>query len=117
MKSIAAELATRSGHDFQGYFARVLGELVDGSAETKRLGELATARLSSWAENRRAELFEFYKDRMEIVRHIGGAPFNGDSHDPDSFLMKRLVSFFEGIAENQTGKYRNAPKFLVTSEF
>lgn len=221
MKSIAAELATRSGHDFQGYFAMVLGELVDGTAETKRLGqldrlgvdaflldadeesistaiqckgfevveygddqhrqclseiakykdkgpkvarywlainrpikvrtlrdeleirlrelvncgkasevelldrsrlmkrleELATARLSSWAENKRAELFEFYKERMEIVRHISGAPFNGGLRDPDSFLMNRLVSFFDGIAENQTGKYRNAPKFLVTSEF
>jgi len=39
-KSISSELATRSGHDFQGYFAVVLGELVDGSAETKRLGYL-----------------------------------------------------------------------------
>jgi hypothetical protein len=220
-KSISSELATRSGHDFQAYFGVVLGELVDGSAETKRLGyldrlgvdaflldgeqesistiiqckgfevveygtdqhrqckteiakykskgpkaarywlvvnrpitnralrdelesdlselvqngkvaeaelldkpllmkrleELAMARLSSWAETRRAELFEFYKTRMEIVRHIDGVPFNGTSRDPAAFLMERLTSFFKGIAEHQTGKYRHAPKFLVTSEF
>jgi hypothetical protein len=221
VKSIASELAKRSGHDFQGYFAIVLGELVDGSAETKRLGyldrlgvdaflvdgdedaistaiqckgfevveygddqhrqcraeiakyqakgpkaarywfainrpikdralraelegdlgqlvssgkvaeaelldrsllmkrleELAMARLSSWAEARRAELFEFYRARMEIVRHIDDVPFNGGSRDPAAFLTRRLTTFFEGIAEHQTGKYRHAPKFLVTSEF
>ena len=34
------ELTTRSGHDFQGLFSILLGELVDGTAQTKRLGQL-----------------------------------------------------------------------------
>jgi hypothetical protein len=220
-KHISSELTKRSGHDFQAYFASLLGELVDGSSETKRLGsldkmgvdtfildddqesistviqckgfelfeygadqhrqcrteiakfmakgpkaarywlvlnrpvkdrtlraqlasdlselirsgkvveaelldrpllmkrleELAMVRLSSWAETRRAELFQFYKERMEIVRHIDRVPFNGGSRDPAAFLMERMSTFFRGIAESQTGKYRHAPKFLVTSEF
>lgn len=74
-------------------------------------------RLSSWAETRRAELFQFYKERMEIVRHIDRVPFNRASRDPSAFLMERMSSFFKAIAESQTGKCRHAPKFLVTSEF
>ena len=39
-KRISFELAVRSGHDFQNYFALILGELIEGTAETKRLGHL-----------------------------------------------------------------------------
>jgi len=41
-------------------------ELLDKPLLMKRLEELAMARLSSWAETRRAVLFEFYKTRMKL---------------------------------------------------
>jgi hypothetical protein len=34
------ELATKSSHDFQGLFSNLLGELMDGAAQTKRLGQM-----------------------------------------------------------------------------
>ena len=92
-------------------------ELLDLEATVKRLTELAIARLFSWSEIKRRELFEFYGSRMHFVRHIGSVPFNETMSDPTSFVLERFDSFFKGLAEHQTGKYRNAPKFLITSEF
>lgn len=215
------ELATKSGHDFQGLFSFLLGELMDGTAQTKRLGrldrmgldaitvaddnatlqvaiqckgfelleyggdqhkqcreeiakykakgppaaeywlivnrpikdrtmrreleadlaalvatgkagkallldsaptidmlrDLATATLAQWAHDKRKELFEYYRSRMQFVQYIGDVPFNGKQQGPVAYIMTQVKKFFEGLPEHQTSKYRRPPKILVTSEF
>jgi hypothetical protein len=91
--------------------------LLDQMAMLRKLEVLATARLFAWAEARRKEQFAFYQSRMEFVRHIDSVPFNERLNDPTSFAITQLVSFFKELSEHQTGKYRHAPKFLVSSEF
>jgi hypothetical protein len=92
-------------------------ELLDQAPLFKRLNELASVKLTTWLDAQRRELFEFYRTRLEVVRPIEGVPFNEAERDPAAFLKTRCTRFFQRLAKDQTGKYRKAPKFLVTSEF
>jgi hypothetical protein len=94
-------------------------ELLDLDKFLAKLKELASNRLASWAESRRAELFKFYAERMVFVDYIREVPFKTkvQLNDPVNYIYDRVTRFFDEIPKNQTGKYRPAPKYLVTSGF
>jgi hypothetical protein len=92
-------------------------ELLDQAAMLRKLDEFAAARLFSWAEAKRKEQFEFYRTRMEFVRHIDSVPFNKTEINPTVFALEKVDSFFRKLSNTQAGKHRHAPKFLVSSEF
>lgn len=90
-KHISSELTKRSGYDFQTYFASLLGELVDGSAETRRLGSLNRMgvdafildgdqeSISTAIQCKGFELFEYGADqhhqcRAEIAKFMAKGP-------------------------------------------
>lgn len=91
--------------------------LLDSESMVRKLENLALAKLSEWASEKRNELFEYYKSRMEFVQYIAEVPFNTTDKNPVAYLLGQVKSFFEGLPEHQTSKYRKPPNFLVTSEF
>jgi hypothetical protein len=94
-------------------------ELLDLEPMLGRLRDLSAKRLAIWAEAKRAELFNYYAQRMKFVDYISAVPFNSDpiQIDPTSYILGRVERFFQNLREHQTGKYRPAPKILVTSSF
>jgi hypothetical protein len=94
-------------------------ELLDLEKFLAKLKKLASNRLAAWAESRRAEFFEFYTDRMMFVDYIRGVPFRTGTplSDPVGHILEDVIRFFRELPKNQTGKYRPAPKYLLTSGF
>lgn len=91
--------------------------LLDSEPTINMLRELAAAKLAQWADEKRRELFEYYRSRMQFVQYIADVPFNGTQRKPVDHIFDRVKTFFERLPEHQTSKYRRPPKFLVTSEF
>lgn len=91
--------------------------LLDSEPMINILRELATAKLTQWSNEKRKELFEYYRSRMQFVQYIADVPFNGTQSKPVDHIFDRLKTFFESLPEHQTSKYRRPPKILVTSEF
>ena len=94
-------------------------ELLDIERLVGRLRGLATARLGVWAEDRRNELFAYYAERMRFVDYLRDVPFsNGDAGiDPVGYVLDAVLAYLDGLPDHQTGRYRPAPKLLLTSGF
>jgi hypothetical protein len=93
-------------------------ELLDQESLAEKLSEFASVKLAQWADTKRAELFEYYTSRMQVVQYISDVPFGAQGKaNPVEHLLGVLQSFFRGLREHQTSKYRSPPMFLVTSEF
>jgi hypothetical protein len=45
---LRAELSQKSGHDFQNVFGSLLGEVLDGAAQTKKLGLMDRAGIDAF---------------------------------------------------------------------
>lgn len=91
--------------------------LLDSEPAIKRLRELAASKLARWSDEKRKELFEYYKSRMQFVQYIADVPFNGTQSHPVDHIFNQVKAFFESLREHQTSKYRWPLKILVTSEF
>lgn len=94
-------------------------ELFDMAPFLTKLKELASERLTAWAEARRTELFQFYADGLEFVDYIRPVPFRSGKLfcDPVERMFTDALSFFDELPKSQTGKFRPAPKYLLTSSF
>jgi hypothetical protein len=94
-------------------------ELLDREPMQVRLRKLAGERLAAWADAKRVELFSYYESRLRFVQYIASVPFNCDPVriDPAAHIGGLLRKFFDGLPQHRTGKYRRAPKFIVTSGF
>jgi hypothetical protein len=88
---LRAELLKQAGHDFQGLFGRLLGELKDGSSVSKRLGRLDRAgidalvvtsaedRIETAIQCKGFELFDYGPEqhaqcRAEIEKYLAKGP-------------------------------------------
>jgi hypothetical protein len=83
-----------------------------------RLSEFFLAKLLRWSEQKRNELVDYYAKRMSFVRYIEDVPFTpGNRINPVKYLIELFNEHLSRLHKDQTGRYRNAPRVLLTSEF
>lgn len=94
-------------------------ELLDLEHFLHKLEAVAGSQLDAWAKERREELFAYYNQRLGFVRYIRNVPFSGDikMKDPAGHVLLQIREFLGNVPKHQTGRYRPAPKVLITSEF
>jgi hypothetical protein len=85
----------------------------------QKIKKLASVRLANWAEAKRAELYDYYGSRLRFVEYVRDIPFQSVTPKMDlvGHILDQLRTFFKNLPKTQAGKFRPAPKILMTSSF